>query len=144
MKNWTNNQLAFVIARITIGINFLIHGVVRIPKLQAFAEGMTKGFEQTYLPEFLVMPFATALPFLELVLGLFLLIGFKMRLTAAVSALLIAVLVFGAAMKEDWPLVGSLTIYTIFFFLLIKNLEHNVFAVDGQSKTKVDGFKIER
>lgn len=34
MKHWTDHQLAFVIARITIGINFLLHGVVRLPKIR--------------------------------------------------------------------------------------------------------------
>jgi len=37
----SNQQLAFLLARITLGINLFIHGLVRIPKLNAFAEGVT-------------------------------------------------------------------------------------------------------
>ena len=56
MKHWTDHQLAFVIARITIGINFLLHGVVRLPKMEGFASGLSKGFEGTMLPPALVEP----------------------------------------------------------------------------------------
>lgn len=141
MKNLPNNQLAFFVARVTIGINFLVHGLVRIPKLSKFAEGLASGFKDSYIPEALVIPFGHTLPFIELLLGLLLLVGFKTKFAAVAGGLLIAVLTLGAAMKEDWPLVGSLTVYAIFFFLLIKNLDQNAIAIDGKSRAKVDGFK---
>ena len=134
MKNLTNQQLAFFLARITIGINFLMHGIVSIPKLSKFAEGLTKKFSETYLPEFLILPFAYVLPFLELALGILMLIGFKTRSALAASSFLIAILIFGSAFKEDWAGVGTQMIYAIFFFLLISKLEHNAWAVDSKVK----------
>jgi thiosulfate dehydrogenase [quinone] large subunit len=140
MKNWTDHQLAFVIARITIGINFLLHGVVRLPKMEGFASGLSKGFEGTMLPPALVEPIAFGLPIVEIVLGVLLIIGFKTRLAAALSFILITLLMAGTSFKEDWDLVGSQMIYVIFFFIFIKNLRHNTFAIDGTPKTVVDGF----
>tara|TARA_R100000935_G_scaffold13736_4_gene27511 strand:- start:85094 stop:85519 length:426 start_codon:yes stop_codon:yes gene_type:complete len=141
MKKLTNEQWAFFVARITIGINMLVHGLVRIPKLSKFAEGLTKEFSETYLPEILVAPFAHVLPFIELTLGILLVLGWKTKFASVASGLLIAVLLFGMAMQEDWGGVGNLMVYAIFFFLLIKNLEHNAIAIDGKSRATVDGFK---
>lgn len=63
-------KVAYTLARLPIGLSFLGHGLVRLPKLNQFVNGMQKGFEVTYLPTEIVKPFAFALPFLELLLGL--------------------------------------------------------------------------
>ncbi|MGB3776454.1 MAG: DoxX family protein [Leeuwenhoekiella sp.] len=144
MKKISNDQLAFLLARLTIGINFLIHGGIRIPKFSSFAGGVIKEFQGTYLPEFLVSGFAYTLPFFEFIIGLMLILGLKTRFFAAAGAILIAVLVFGSGVKEDWTAVGSQMIYALFFFILIKNLEHNVFAVDSKPKKIIDGFKTQK
>lgn len=140
MKNLTNNQWAFFVARVTMGINFLFHGIVRLPKLSGFAEGLSKGFAETLVPPSLVYPFAYGLPIVEFILGLLLLIGFKTRFAAIAGGLLIAFIMLGTCLKEDWPLVGSQLIYALFFFLLIKNLDHNALSIDSKNRTKVDGF----
>jgi thiosulfate dehydrogenase [quinone] large subunit len=144
MKKLSNDQLAFFLARITIGINLFIHGLIRIPKLSAFVEHLVTGFQGTYLPEFLVSGFAYVLPFIEFIIGLMLIIGLKTRFFAATGAILIAVLIFGSGVKEDWPGVGSQMIYALFFFILIKNLEHNVLAIDGKPRKTIDGFKTQK
>lgn len=141
MKKLTNNQLAFLLARITIGINFLMHGLVRLPKLSKFSEGIVKEFSETILPQFSVQAFAFTLPFIELLIGFLLIIGFKTRLAAASGFILMAFLILGTSLREDWALVGSQMIYVIFFFMFIKNLDYNTMAVDANKKTKVDGFK---
>ncbi|RFN60464.1 DoxX family membrane protein [Marixanthomonas ophiurae] len=140
----SNNQLAFFVARLTIGINLLVHGLVRIPKLDAFANGIVKGFSETYLPEILVSPFAYSLPFIEFTIGALLLLGWKTKYAAAAGGLLIALLILGSAFKEDWAAVGTQMVYAIFFFLLIKNLDHNYWSIDTNARKKVDGFKTER
>jgi thiosulfate dehydrogenase [quinone] large subunit len=141
MKKLSNDQLAFFLARITIGINLFIHGLIRIPKLRAFVDYLVEEFQGTYLPEFLVSGFAYSLPFIEFIIGFMLILGLKTRFFAASGALLIAVLIFGSGVKEDWTGVGSQMIYAIFFFLLIKNLEHNALALDSKPRKTIDGFK---
>ncbi|MBT0607212.1 MauE/DoxX family redox-associated membrane protein [Aequorivita echinoideorum] len=130
MKNLTNDQLAFFLGRIILGINLFVHGAIRIPKLSGFAEGMAKGFETSPLPEFLVLPFAYILPFVELILGFLLLLGHKTRNSLTASGFLIAILIFGSGIKEDWTAVSTQMVYAIFIFLLIKNLNHNALALD--------------
>ncbi len=141
MKKLSNNQLAFLLARVTIGINFLMHGIVRLPKLSKFSDGIVKEFSETILPQFSVEAFALALPFVELLIGLLLIIGFKTRLAAVAGFLVMAILILGTSLREDWGLVGSQMIYVIFFFMLIKNLDHNTIAIDTNHKTKIEGFK---
>lgn len=144
MIKLSNNQLAFFLARITIGINLLVHGLVRLPKLSTFATGMAKGFENSHLPEFIVLPFGYILPFIETLLGTLLVLGFKTKYAAAAGFLLIAILILGSGLKEDWGAVGTQMVYAIFFFLLIKNLDHNRIALDINKKTKIDGFTTKR
>lgn len=122
----------------------MIHGLLRIPKLTKFAEHLAEGFKETYLPDFLVLPFAYVLPFIELILGILLVLGLKTKWASAAGALLIAILIFGTALKEDWTLVGSQMIYAIFLFLLIKNLEHNALALDGKHRKKIHGFSTKK
>ncbi|ACY15590.1 hypothetical protein [Haliangium ochraceum] len=43
-------QTAYALARLPIGFSFFGHGLVRLPKIQQFAEGMAKAFENTWLP----------------------------------------------------------------------------------------------
>ena len=73
------SQITYLLARLPIGFSFLGHGLVRIPKLPVFAEGMTSSFAETILPNFMVLGFGYALPILELILGIFLLAGIQMR-----------------------------------------------------------------
>ena len=77
-----NSSLAYVLLRISMGINMLGHGLVRIPKLNAFADGMTKGFEKSWLPSSMVHLFGSVLPFLELLTGILLIIGLKTKLAS--------------------------------------------------------------
>ena len=39
-----DRRLAYLLLRLTLGINILLHGAVRLPALGAFAEGMVQEF----------------------------------------------------------------------------------------------------
>ncbi|MCL6218706.1 DoxX family protein [Zunongwangia pacifica] len=125
----SNHQLAFLLARITLGINFFLHGFVRIPKLEAFTNGLTQGFEGTMLPLPLIEMVAYAIPFIEVVLGIFVFLGIFSKKTLAAAAIFIMLLITGCAFKEDWSAIGTQMLYALFIFFLIKNLEYEVWAV---------------
>ncbi len=76
-------SVAYLLTRLPIGMSFLGHGLVRIPKISAFAEGMANNFADTVLPNFLVLAFGYVLPLLELLLGILLLGGIAMRKLSA-------------------------------------------------------------
>ncbi|WP_295122402.1 DoxX family protein [uncultured Chitinophaga sp.] len=129
-----HRYLAFALARITLGINFLGHGLVRLPKLDAFRTGMVKDFERTFLPGPIVSAFATVLPFIEFALGLFLIIGIFTKQSLAGCAILMMILLFGTCMKEAWDSAGSQMLYALFIAFLLFNLEYNSLSIDTRKK----------
>jgi thiosulfate dehydrogenase [quinone] large subunit len=78
----------------------------------------------------LVHAFLFALPFVELVLGVLTTLGLFTRWALVLGGLMIAVLVFGTAMRSDWNTVGVQMIYAITYYLLLVNREYNRFALD--------------
>ncbi len=129
-----HKQLAYFLARITLGINFFIHGLVRLPKMESFANGVVKGFENTMLPEILVLPVAYAIPIVELILGLFLILGLLTRKTLTAAAILIIFLIAGSAFKEDWGAVGTQMLYALYIFFLLFFQENERMAIYSDRK----------
>ena len=125
-----SKKTGYFFLRISMGINFFGHGLVRLTKLQDFADGMTAGFEKSWLPQVLVHAFSTALPFLEFTIGLLLMIGFKTRIAAMSGASLIVMLLFGCSTVENWEAMGIQMIYAGLFYMLISKIEDNNLAVD--------------
>ena len=129
-----NKNTAYFFLRLSMGINFLGHGLVRLAKLQDFADGMTKSFEKSWLPSLFVQMFSTALPFLEFIIGLMLIIGFKTRIAAMAGASLIILLLFGSSTVENWEAMGIQMIYAGLFYILISRLDDNDLSLDRNSK----------
>ncbi|SHL67451.1 thiosulfate dehydrogenase [quinone] large subunit [Chryseobacterium contaminans] len=125
-----NKKTAYFFLRLSMGINFFGHGLVRLTKLQDFADGMTKIFEKSWLPQFFVHIFSTALPFLEFLIGLLLIIGFKTRIAAMAGASLIILLLLGSSTVENWEAMGIQMIYAGLFYLLISRMEDNSLSLD--------------
>lgn len=90
------NEIGALILRITLGILFLIHGVV---KFQGGIENTVGWFESINIPGF--MAYVVAL--LEVIGGIALIIGFATRLVS----ILIALLMIGATLTAKLP-VGLL------------------------------------
>jgi thiosulfate dehydrogenase (quinone) large subunit len=127
-----DRQLAYLVFRLTIGINILVHGAGRIfgPGAEAFATTTTAEFSKTALPAGMVHAFLIVLPFAEAVLGVLTTLGLLTRWALALSGLMIAVLVFGTAMRSDWTTVGVQMIYAITYYLLLVNRSANRFSLD--------------
>lgn len=125
MRPLTNAQLAYVLARIAFGLNFFLHGVVRLPKLQDFVGGMQSEFSESMLPSFLVTPTAYLIPIAELILGLMLLLGIFTRKALVGSALVMLILLAGCCLLEKWAVVGSQMVYMLYLVFLIFHLDHN-------------------
>jgi thiosulfate dehydrogenase [quinone] large subunit len=56
--------------------------------------------------------------------------GLLTRWTLTLGGLLIAVLVFGTALRSDWSTAGVQMVYAITYYFLLKNLADNYFSVD--------------
>lgn len=128
-----DRQLAYLVFRLTLGINILVHGAGRIfgPGAEAFATTTAAEFTKTALPPGFVHAFLFVVPFAELVLGALTTLGLFTRWALTLGGLLITALVFGTAMRSDWTTVGVQMIYAITYYLLLVNRSANRYSVDG-------------
>ena len=106
------------------------HGLVRIPKLQAFSSWMVGSFEKSLLPKFLVVPFSYSLPITELVIGLLLIIGLFTKPALVAASIVMVILVLGTALVENWEALPSQLIHAAFFALLLQFIVNNTISLD--------------
>lgn len=123
-------ELAYLILRLTMGVNMFTHGVARLLNIEGFNSWMIGQFSNTILPEFMVSISSYMIPFAELIIGTLLIIGLFTSRALLLGALLIVLLVFGSGLQENWNVMSSQMIYAIFFFVLSYFLELNRFSVD--------------
>ena len=129
----TNKELAFLMVRVGIGTNLFFHGLVRIPKLTGFVQGMESQFAETLLPGFMVTPMAYAIPFVELILGIMLLLGVKTRAALVGAAVQMLVLIVGCCFLESWGPINSQMFLLALSALLVANLHLNRFAITSDT-----------
>ena len=127
-----DRKLAYIVFRISLGINLLIHGASRFlgPGVGEFASKTTTEFIGTPLPTGLVRAFLAVLPFAEFILGNLITLGLFTRLALIFGGLLITALIFGTALRNDWTTVGIQMIYAITYYLLLLNRADNAFSLD--------------
>lgn len=123
--------MAYALLRITIGVIFLTFGATKlfVTGLDNFAGYMAVQFEGL-IPAVLLTPFSYLLPFLEIILGLFLIVGFMSFWTMTATGALIAVLVFGSIMDSNPATVANNMLYGIVISFLIWNLKINTWSID--------------
>lgn len=127
-----DRQLAYLIFRLSLGINILIHGASRIfgAGAGAFAAKMAPEFTATFLPAPLTHAFLVTLPFVEAILGALITVGLWTRWALALGGLLIAALILGTALRSDWATAGIQMIYSLTYYLLLVNRSANRFSLD--------------
>jgi thiosulfate dehydrogenase [quinone] large subunit len=126
-----DRALARALLRVTFGVNLVVHGLVRVPKLILFADGMARDFGATFLPWRLVHAFALVLPFAEAVIGALLLVGLWQRLALAAGALLMLVLVFGTALLQRWDTLTQQMLYAFLYAALLATQSWDRWSVDA-------------
>jgi thiosulfate dehydrogenase (quinone) large subunit len=110
---------SYAILRFTLGTTFVFHGVTRfVGGWSAFADQMVKNFHNTFLPDFLVRPFALSTPPVETILGVLLCLGLFTRGTLIAGGLWMIALVFGTTIRQDYSTVGIQLVYALLFFVL--------------------------
>ncbi|WP_036602355.1 MauE/DoxX family redox-associated membrane protein [Olivibacter sitiensis] len=112
-------KLNFFFLRLPLAISLLGHGLVRLPKLQAFSEWMVGSMEKSVLPAALVTPFSYALPIIEAAIGLLLLIGFQLRYTFYAGLALMSILILGSSSIENWGAIEAQLIHAVYFAVLL-------------------------
>jgi thiosulfate dehydrogenase [quinone] large subunit len=128
-----NKILAYTLFRLFMGLNMFMHGAVRLgPNYQKFINWTQGVFANSWLPHWLVTVEASVIPVVEMTIGVLLFLGFKTRFALILGFVLMATLVFGMNVVQDWELVSRHLVYAIALYLLMHNLEFNKISIDGR------------
>ena len=127
--------IAYALFRFTFGINIMMRGVVRIALgRDAFIAYMLAQFKMVpAMPPAVLIAFATVLPYVETLIGLLILVGFKTRGALIAGSLMITALTFGTMLRQDFTIAWLQLDYAIAFFLLLALRSWNAVSIDGMT-----------
>ncbi len=124
-------SIAYVLLRATLGLNILIHGFSRILMgVHNFAAAMVPMFDKTPLPVWSVQSFALTLPWVEFLIGLFILLGLRTRIALIVGSLLTLALTFGTCLRQDWVNAELLMVYAVVYAGMLALRNQNLYSLD--------------
>ena len=127
----TDQFLAYLLLRLTIGVNFIFHAIPRfVTGVGNFRDKLVTDFAKTPVPAPLVYGFGTALTYIELLLGLLLTIGLFTRHTLVAAMLLMMSLMVGTSFQQKWDIVSTQLMYSVVFFILVWTQQANLYSVD--------------
>lgn len=124
-------SLAYVLLRIIVGINYFNHGFTRLGNIPGFANAMVGAMEGAWMPEPLVRITAFLVSPVELVVGLLLILGLFTRIALTATFILMAILMYGVTIVQNWDAATSQLVYTIVLFILLAGAGYNRFALDS-------------
>ena len=124
-------SLAYVLLRIIVGINYFNHGFTRLGNIPGFAEAMVGAMDGTWMPDPLVRITAFLVSPVELVVGLLLILGLFTRASLIATFVLMAILMYGVTIVQNWDAASSQLIYNIVLFILLAGVGYNRFALDN-------------
>jgi thiosulfate dehydrogenase [quinone] large subunit len=128
----SDKSLAYALLRISLGINFAGHGLIRIHNgAAAFAQTTAEHLAKSPLPHSLTYAFSYAIPFVEAILGLTLILGIFTRISLIAGALFMMLLTIGVTANQQWDIASQQLLYSVVFFLLLYLIEHNTLALDN-------------
>lgn len=131
-----HRETAYVLLRITFGVIFLFYGIGKfMGGIGNFVGGMNQHFAGK-LPAFMVMPFAYALPFGEVIAGGLIVFGLFTRAGLTLSGLLLVGLTFGTVMLGEAPTVAHNLQYALVNFVLLWLVDLNRYSLDSLFRRK--------
>ena len=127
---------AYTLLRIVVGINYFNHGATRIFNIPGFMDAMVNIMQDSWIPEFLVRINAALVPPVELIVGALITIGLFTRASLIVCFVLMAVLMYGVTIIQNWDTASSQLIYNIVLFILLAGVSFNHISVDAWWRSK--------
>jgi thiosulfate dehydrogenase [quinone] large subunit len=127
-----NRSLAYALLRIAFGVNFAGHGLIRIYNgVGTFAATTAEHLAKSPLPHSFTYAFSYAIPFLEAILGLTLILGVFTRAALICGAVFMIALTIGVTSNQQWDIAGQQLLYSVVFFLLLFFLDENTLSLDN-------------
>jgi thiosulfate dehydrogenase [quinone] large subunit len=128
----SDEVIAYALLRAVTGANLLMHGASRLlAGKDIFSAHLTEQFARSPLPQPLVHGFGMALPAIEGLIGLLLLIGLKTRWALIAASLLMIVLTFGSSLVQDWSAAETQLMYALVFSVLLFLRRYNGWSLDS-------------
>ena len=133
--------IAVALGRWCVGMILLVSGIGKLSMgTGAFAQMLMPMYEKTWLPPLLLAPYGHALPYIETVLGAFLLLGLFRNATLSFTGLLFITLTFGqivlamSGKQESIAVVFQNMVYTFFAAGLLFLNEYDRWALPCRCK----------
>lgn len=126
--------LAYLLLRIVFGINFFVHGLVRINNIPGFVQSQVDLYQELPIPPFMVAGPAFLIPIVELVVGFLLILGLQTRIALIAGSILMMFLMFGVCLLQMWDAAGSQLIYCLIYFILLVAHQYDWFSIDRMRK----------
>ena len=101
------------LARWVIGVVLLFAGIAKLGNVSGFVGYITSQFEKTWLPKAVLLPYAYALPFVEVTLGALLLLGIARNAVLFIAGLFFISLTFGQLLLSQPQVIFQNMIYTV-------------------------------
>jgi thiosulfate dehydrogenase (quinone) large subunit len=121
---------AYGLTRICLGLNILMHGLVRWPHLGNFAAALEKQFAGTFLSGGMVLIAAHAIVYGEAIIGLLVMIGFRLRIALVAGMCLMILLQMGTTLLADWNTAGTQLIYIALYAGLLAAIKYDALSID--------------
>ena len=127
-----HRAVAYALMRLSLGVNIMGHGLFRvISGVAAFANGAAKGMDKGPLPHGLSLGFLYATPYVELTVGMLLIVGLFTRFTLIAGLLMMVALTVGVTSVQNWATAGTQLEYSAVFFFMLWLIEANTISADG-------------
>ena len=125
-----HRECAYGLLRLSFGVIFLFFGIGKfIGGIGNFVGGMNQQFAGK-LPAAMVMPFAYAIPFCEVVAGGLIVLGLFTRIGLTISGLLLIGLTFGVVILGEAPTVAHNLQYALINFVLLCFVDLDRYSID--------------
>ena len=111
-----NYELSWIsyILRLAMASLFFVAGVNKfVMGLTTSAQYVIATFAKTWLPTLFVTPYAYLLPFMEVLLAVWLLCGIKLKAAWISTAVLLISLAFGMAVAQQYPTAATNYFYVV-------------------------------
>jgi thiosulfate dehydrogenase [quinone] large subunit len=125
-------QWAYSLLRLALGINFCGHGFVRIfHGIPTFAAATTHHLAGSLLPHRFVYAYSCAIPVIEAILGTLLVLGLFQRFALVAGSLFMITLTMGVTSIQDWSTAGAQLLYSFVFFALLFLVKYDAYSLDA-------------
>ena len=132
----TAKTMAPALIRWGIGLLLFTSGAGKIPKIAGFAQGIASRFEETILPAWMVMPYGYVLPFVELLVGLTLILGLMRNAVLFLAGITFLSLAFGQMLLKGHATVANILVYLFMVAIALFLSKYDRWCVFGGNATK--------